>query len=61
MKKMLREKEQAAQRLIGEIVSQIDTIPDEAVEEVAQYLKGKLEVYEQALKTKNGNGVNGKV
>lgn len=55
---MLHEKEQAAQRLIGEIITQIDTIPDEAVEEVAQYLKGKLEVYEQALKTKNG--VNGK-
>lgn len=56
---MLKEKDQAAQRLIGEIIPQIDTIPDEAVEEVAQYLKGKLEVYEQDLKAKNGNG-NGK-
>lgn len=61
MKKMLKEKEAAAQRLIGEIIQQIDTIPDEAVNEVAAYLRGKLEVYERDLKvSKNGNGTNGR-
>lgn len=61
MKKMLEEKERTAQRLIGEIVQQIDAIPDEAIEEVASYLRGKLEIYEKDLKVaRNGNGSSGR-
>lgn len=61
MKKVLEEKERAAQRLIGEVIQQIDTIPDEAIDEVASYLRGKLEVYEKDLKaSRNGNGTNGR-
>jgi hypothetical protein len=56
LKKALEEKDAEAQKIIGEIIPQIDRIPEEAVEEVKEYLRGKLEIYERALKGGNGNG-----
>jgi hypothetical protein len=60
IKKALEEKDAEARKIVDELLPKIDLIPDEAVDEVANYVRGKLEVYEKALKPGNSNGVNGK-
>jgi len=59
IKKAIKEKEDQARKLMSEIAPEINKIPDAAIEEVAQYVKGKLEVYERDLKhTKGVNGIS---